>query len=289
MGIFLTLVGIAVIAVGLLDMFHTLFHPSGKGQLSSLVLSGAWRVSKATGHRLGLAVGPAAMVAVILLWVALEGVGWALIYFPHVPGGFLYSSGINPATYPKVAEALYVSFVTLATLGFGDVVPTDLWIRLASPAEALIGFALVTAALTWFTQLYPPLSRRRTLALQLKWLAETGYAEAIRAVDGVTASRVLDTLAAEIGKVRVDFAQHTETYYFQEPDPDLSLAWQLPYALQLRDTAQDSRDAAVRLSADQLSLALEQLAATLKDNFLSTGQHSAEVFAAYAADQSPRT
>lgn len=40
-----------------------------------------------------------------------------------------------------------------------------------------------------------------------------------------------------------------------------------------------------------LSLALDQLAATLKDNFLSTGQHSAEVFAAYAADhgQSPRT
>lgn len=139
MGIFLTVVGVAVIAVGLVDMFHTLLHPSGKGYLSSLVLSAVWRVSKATGHRLGSAVGPAAMVAVILLWVALEGVGWALIYFPDVPGGFMYSSGINPSAYPELAEALYVSFVTLATLGFGDVVPTDPWIRLASPAEALTG------------------------------------------------------------------------------------------------------------------------------------------------------
>lgn len=188
------------------------------------MLPGAWRVSKATGHRLGSAVGPAAMVAVILLWVALQGAGWALTYFPHVPGGFMYSCGINPAAYPEFAEALYVSFVTLATLGFGDVVLTDLWIRLASPAEALTGFALLAAALTWFTQLYPPLSRRRTLALQLKGLTETGYAEAITAVDGVAASRVLDTLAAWIGKVRVDFTQHTEAFYFQEQDPDLSLA-----------------------------------------------------------------
>ncbi len=181
--------------------------------------------------------------------------------------------------------------MTLATLGFGDVVPTDPWIRLASPAEALTGFALVTAALTWFSQLYPPLSRRRTLALQLKRLAETGYAEAITAVDGVTASRVLDTLTVEVGKVRVDFTQHTEAFYLQEQDPDLSLARQLPYALQLRDAAQDSRDPAMCSSASQLSLALEQLAATLKDNFLSTGQDAAQVFAAYAADhgQSPRT
>lgn len=169
------------------------------------MLSAVWKVSKAAGHRAGSAVGPAAMVAVILLWVASQGVGWALVWYPHVPGGFMYSSGVDPANYPDAVEALYVSFVTLSTLGYGDVVATDPWIRAASPFEALTGFALLTAALTWFTQIYPPLSRRRALALELKGLADAGYAEAIGELDAATASRVLDTLTADVKKVSVDF------------------------------------------------------------------------------------
>ncbi len=291
MGVFLTVLGIVVIVAGLMDMFHTLLHPSGQGRLSRLVLSAVWKVSKAAGHRAGSAVGPAAMVAVILLWVASQGVGWALVWYPHVPGGFMYSSGVDPANYPDAVEALYVSFVTLSTLGYGDVVATDPWIRAASPFEALTGFALLTAALTWFTQIYPPLSRRRALALELKGLADAGYAEAIGELDAATASRVLDTLTADVKKVSVDFTQHTEGFYFQESDPDLSLARQLPYALRLVDAAMARPEAAARLSAQRLSSALEQLGSEIKEDFVGTGENPGEVFAAYAGEhgQSPRT
>src|SRR5690606_25494602 len=157
--------------------FHTLLHPTGQGRLTGWVLSGAWRLSRVTGHRAGSAVGPAAMVAVILLWVALQVIGWAMVYLPHVPDGFAYGAGIDPADYPRVMEAVYVSAVTLTTVGYGDVVATDPWIRALSPLEALTGFALLTAGLTWFSQIYPPLSRRRALALELKGLADTGYAD----------------------------------------------------------------------------------------------------------------
>mgnify|MGYP002712886353 FL=1 len=183
MDVLLTALGIVVIVAGLMDMFHTLLHPSGQGRLSRLVLSTVWKVSKATGHRAGSAVGPAAMVAVVLLWVVLQAAGWALIYYPHVPGGFMYSSGIDAAAYPDAVEAVYVSVVTLSTLGYGDVVATDSWIRVAAPFEALTGFALLTAALTWFTQIYPPLMRRRALALEIKGLADADYAETIEEVE----------------------------------------------------------------------------------------------------------
>ena len=289
MGVFLTILGIVVIVVGLLDMFHTLLHPSGQGRLSQLVLSAVWKVSKATGHRAGSAVGPAAMVAVIALWVASQGVGWALVWYPHVPGGYMYSSGVNPANYPDFVEALYVSFVTLSTLGYGDVVATDPWIRAVSPFEALTGFALLTAALTWFTQIYPPLSRRRALALELKGLADAGYAEAIGELNAATVSRILDTLEGNVGKVSVDFTQHTEGFYFQESNPDLSLARQLPYALRLADAATARPEAAVRLSAQRLSAALEQLGSEIKDDFVGTGEHPGEVFAAYAAEHGQNT
>ncbi|AGF71300.1 potassium channel family protein [Corynebacterium halotolerans] len=291
MTVVFTVAGIALIAVGLWDIFHTLLHPSGKGRFSQGIFIGMWKISKATGHRVGSGVGPATMVVVIVLWLALQTGGWALIYYPHIPGGFVYSSGINAAAYPDVVEAFYISLLTLGTLGYGDMVATDPWLRLASPFEALTGFALITAALTWFIQVYPPLSRRRTLALELKDLGDVVYDESIRDVDPLATARVLDTLTAEVEKVRVDFTQHTEGFYFLEPDPDLSLARQLSYALRIRDAALDVDHPEVLLSAQRLARALEQLADKLRGDFLRSGETPEEIFAAFAAEhrQTPRT
>ena len=57
-----------------------------------------------------------------------------------------------------------------------------------APLEALTGFVLLTTALAWFAQIYPPLSRRRALALQLhSWRMRATVAD----VDAVTLPRVL--------------------------------------------------------------------------------------------------
>lgn len=247
-------------------------------------MSGVWTVSKLTGHRFGSTVGPAAMVTAVVLWVALQGLGWALVYVPHIPGGFVYSSGVDPAQYNDFVEALHVSFVTLATLGFGDVVATDPWVRMATPLEALTGFALLTAALTWFSQVYQPLSRRRALALELKGLTDTGYAHAMAGLDPVAVSRTLETLASEIGKARIDLTQHTESYYFQEEDTDLSLARHLPYALVLCDAAATSAAPGLRACAGVLSSSLDRLAAKLREDFVDADEDLHETFRAYAAD-----
>ncbi|GAA1767023.1 potassium channel family protein [Kocuria aegyptia] len=284
MDVLMTLLGIAVVLLGLWDMYHSLLHPSGTGALGGRVQAAVWRMSKRTGHRFGSAVGPGSMITVVVLWVLLQGVGWALVYLPHVPAGFTYSPGVDPGDYPDVVGALYISLVTLATLGFGDVVATDPWIRLATPLEALTGFALLTAALTWFTQIYPPLSRRRALALQLKSFADVGYADGIGEEDPSASALALDALTAEVLRARVDLTQHSETYYFQEEDPDLSLARHLPYALVLRDRAAQADSVQLRRSAQRLDLALEQLGLKLREDFLHTGQAPGEIFAAYAAD-----
>lgn len=284
MNIVLTIAGIVVIVIGLRDMFHMLLHPRGKGALSQLVFSGVWKTSKTLGHRFGSGVGPAAMVAVIVMWVMLQAVGWTLIYYPHIPGGFSYSSGIDEAAYPDAVEALYVSLLTLGTLGYGDVVATAPWIRMVAPLEALTGFALITAALTWFTQVYPPLLRRRALALKLKGLADVDYLESIGELEVGVVCRVLDALTSELGKVQVDFAQHTEGFYFLEPDPDLSLPHQLPYALQVRDATLESERPGVRFSAQRLATALEQLGSKLDDGFLHTGGSVEGIISAYASE-----
>ncbi|QGU05797.1 potassium channel family protein [Corynebacterium comes] len=285
MTVALTMAGFLVVALGLWDMFRSLLRPEGQGTLSGLVFSGVWEASKVIGHRFGSAVGPASMLIVILLWVLLQGIGWTLIYLPYTPEGFSYSSGIDPAKYPALAEAFYISLVTLSTLGFGDIVPADPWVRLVLPLEALTGFALLTAALTWFSQVHPPLSRRRALAMELKGMNDAGYARAIPGMEPSEVARVLDNVTGQVRHVCIDFFHYSETYYFQEGNDPVSLARQLPYVLELRDAARASQAPELRMSARRLSGAMEELSAELARNFVSGSREDpASTFAAYAAD-----
>ncbi|GAA4913787.1 hypothetical protein GCM10025777_50150 [Membranihabitans marinus] len=278
----ITLVGILLIMVGLRDMFHQLLHPPSHGSLSRGVFSVVWRMSRVMKHRLGTAVGPGAMVLVIVLWVLLQVFGWALVYLPHVPEDFSYSDA-DPTRYPDFADALYVSLVTLATLGFGDVVAVDPVLRLVTPLQGLTGFALLTASLTWFIQIYPPLSRRRALAMSLNGMKHSRFAQRLADLQPAVAAVALEQLTRDIAQSCIDFNQYGETYYFREQHADLSLARYLPYTLEIRAAAGASTSPDVQLSGERFGFALQKLSEKLSHEFLS-GNTPQEVFAAYAAD-----
>lgn len=94
----------------------------------------------------------------------------------------------------------------------------------------------------------------------------------------------LDVLTADICKVQVDFVQYAEGFYFQEENPDLSLPRQLGYAWQLSQAALVSDDPSVRVGAQRLALALDNLAGTLKDALPDAYVTTGDVLAAYAAE-----
>jgi voltage-gated potassium channel Kch len=282
MGVLVSLAGLAVVLAALDDMFRALLYPRGSGMISRAVMRGIWTVSRASGHRFGSAVGPLGMVAVVVLWAVLLGAGWALIYAPHVPQGFSYSSGIAPEQGGRSVESVYIAYMTLSTLGLGDVVPAAPWLRLVTTLEALTGFALITTAMTWFLQIYPPLSRRRSLGLRLATLGDAELAEAVETLDASYVATVLDALTAQLTNVQVDLEQHSESYFFHEDSPRRSLARQLPIALALRDAATASPAPELRLSGRALAAALDQLAAALR-RLVRQGEGTDEVFRAYAA------
>lgn len=282
-----SVVGVALIVFVLLDVFHTLMHPGGTGYLSPWVLAGIWRLSRATGHRVPSVVGPAALVTVILLWVLLQGLGWGSIYYPHVPADFTYSDGIDPDSLPAFLEALYFSFVTLATLGFGDMVPSESWIRWVTPFQALTGFALLTGALTWFNQMHPPLLRRRALAQKLSRLAEVDFGGRIPDLPTEPVCAQLSAVTDGVEQVRIDFVQHSEGFYFREQFADLSLPRQLAGAVRLSDSGPVRSPVAVELARRQLSVALERLAVTLDQQFLHHGGSPEQVFSAYLREHHP--
>ncbi|MFE3439005.1 potassium channel family protein, partial [Streptomyces sindenensis] len=283
-GLLISAAGAGLILVALRDVFHTLWHPVGRGSLSALVMSGVWRCRRRSGGqgRLAVAAGPAALVVVIAVWTSLVVAGGALVYAPHMPEDFSFAPGLAPSRREPLLDGLYLSLVTVATLGFGDIVPAEGWLRIAAPLQGLLGFALLTAAVSWVGQVYPALTRRRALALRL--VAIRRSLESGRPTDTTFTAVLLENLAAEVIRVRVDLSLRAETYYFHDGDGGPTMAALSSYAADLALAGQRSGAADVRTSATMLATALEEFASVLEERFLKTSGGPMEVFAAYAHD-----
>jgi hypothetical protein len=282
----LTVLGAAIVVYGLSDIFLTLVHPHARGRLTRGIVAGIWRATSRGGRRVRAASGPLAAISVVLAWAAIQAIGWAFIYLPHVPDGFSYSEGIDPDLYADALEALYFSLVSLSTLGFGEVVPIDPFVRLLAPVQAVTGFALLTGGATWLLQLFPTLARRRSTALHLTLLGRAHYPQQLADVDPNTAAAVLHAIAERITSVRVDLSQSPESYYFREGEAPTSLGHALPVAQALAEAAARSAQTGVRLSGAVLDESLEDLGACLRENFGAAGESRADVMESFARDHS---
>ncbi|MGW6788468.1 potassium channel family protein [Streptomyces chartreusis] len=279
-----SLVGAGLVMVSLRDLFHTLWHPTRHGGLSRLVMTVLWRLARHLRARrrvVGL-VGPLAMVTVVGMWTGTVIIGWAVVYWPHMPEAFSFSPGSKAAQEPALLDSLYLSLVTVATLGLGDIAPGEGWLRLISPLEALVGFALLTATVSWVLEIYPALTRRRVLAIRLALLRDAD--PQTEHLDSTTGALLLESLATEVVRVRIDFTQYAEAYYFHDGDDHSSLAAMVGFASALAQRGHTARRPEVRLAGDLLAGALADLAAILDQRFLHTGGPPEQVFAAYATD-----
>jgi hypothetical protein len=277
----------AVMAVAALrDIFHTIWHPSGRSGPSRRLMEVMWRVTR-RGRRqrwLGHFSGPLAMGLVALAWLVLLQVGFALVYWPHLPEAFVYGSGLDPAERAGFTDAMYLSAVTLATLGFGDIVPTETWLRVVVPTEALVGFALISAAVSWVLQVYPALTRRRSLAVRLAQLRRAPTLDLVRASPSPVATTLLLEVADRLAGLRADLTQYSETYYFRDHDDEASLPTMFGVALDLAEEARSSPDPDVRYAGSLLDVAVEDYLSVVDGHFLEVGGSVREISAAYAGD-----
>lgn len=253
---------------GARDIFETLFHPEGRSTLGRLTVRTVWRISRRTlGRRRDwfTVTGPLGLVAVISAWASLLVIGWALIYLPHLPESFHFGGRVEGG---RLVDALNISLVTLTTVGFGDVTPTDAWLRLVTPIEALLGFGLLTASISWLLLIYPALSRRRSLAYEIALLrqaAEKGVG--LEELEPNGAESVLAELTSRLVAVERDFVSLPVSYYFPESDARFALAAEAPYLLSLSQHFSNHESTGLRLRATLLGEAVDDFAATVAKLF----------------------
>ena len=125
-------IGVLIIGLGCHDVFHTLFHPGGRGTIDDVLSRRLWRVlrffSKRWPRMLPLA-GPVIFVCIISVWALLIVFGFALVYAPSIRTGFVLAPGIDLSRHGTFMDAFNVSLGALITL-VGDINANSKLIRL---------------------------------------------------------------------------------------------------------------------------------------------------------------
>jgi hypothetical protein len=271
--------GALAVAAVLVDIFHTLANPGRQGWLSRFVHRTTWVLSRRSAWS-----GPLSMLGVISIWGAVMVLGWALVYWPHMPQGFTFPEGSTATHDPTFVDALYLSLVTISTLGFGDVHPATDWLRIVNPLEALFGFALLTVVVTWVLQVYPALSRRRELALRLSSLQRAGTLDVLPDLSPAAAVILINGLAADITRAQVDMSDYAESYYFRENNKDAALPAMIGFAVDLGNLASASPHPDVHHCGNVLLNSLADFSDMLAARFLRSHEPSTDFMSAYARD-----
>ena len=260
-----TCLGIMLVTVVALDVFDALFHHRGAGMLSGRVMRAIWRGFRRAGERrraLLAVAGPCALVGVVAVWLLLLVTGWALVLWPHIGSSFRFDPGAASGE-PSLVDAVYVSLVTLATLGFGDITPSAGWLKVILPLEALIGLGLLTATVSWLLSIHPALSRRRSLAYEISLLRRAETDLQVSALDDPGGESTLAELTSRLVAVERDLTALPIAYFFAELDDRFSLPVAMPYLLDLAARGASPEFApGVRLRAAMLTEAIDDFAAT---------------------------
>jgi hypothetical protein len=281
-------VGAALILIALRDVFDVLFNETGRAVLAHLVTRSVWRPIRwlaARRPRSFALAGPFALLAVIGTWAVLLIVGWALIYAPHMPESFNLTSEVDSSG--AFVDSLYLSLVTLATVGFGDITPDTALLRVLTPLEALLGLALVTASISWLLSIYPVLSRRRSLAYEVNLLTHSQEVVGTKLLDlePASAEGIYSELTTRLVAVERDMATFPVAYYFVTIDERFSLPATLPSLLDLAERGTDeSVSPRVRLRATMLLEAIDDFLHTVSSFHGMEEGSTRELLEAYARD-----
>jgi hypothetical protein len=201
MSIVAGVVGVLLIAIVLWDAFETIVLPrrvTRQFRLTRGFYRAMWLPWSAVARRIRPGnqretllsyFGPLSLLLLVGVWAVALIVGFALVQ--RALGSQLAVAGGSPA---GLGIDLYMSGTTFFTLGLGDVTPQTGWARLATVAEAGLGFAFLALVVSYLPGLNGAFSRREVSVSLLDERAgspPTAF-ELLRRCDGDTRAVVVE-------------------------------------------------------------------------------------------------
>lgn len=174
--------GAILLLVVLWDAFETMVLPRSMGnglRLTRFFFRGTWLVWRFLATRLSYqnpvrqamlgVYGPLSLILLITLWSNLLILGFGLLLF-GVGSSEATRLGVEAGGF---GDYLYLSGVTLFTLGYGDETPGVPLTKALCVLEAGVGFGLLAMVIGYLPALYQTFARRETMVLRL--YARTGH------------------------------------------------------------------------------------------------------------------
>jgi hypothetical protein len=286
----LTVIGFAIIAIPIVDIFQTLFHPAGRGTLSDWTAHIIWKIfRKIAKLRRGVLTfaGPTAILTIIVKWAGLTILGFSFIYWAHIQNDFSFSQQMDRASHVTFWGAFDYSLSALITQTEGFY-PKSIWLHFISGIEAIIGFGLLTASVSWLLSIYPVLEAQRSVAHRATLLHEAEKQTGLDLLEDKTGqvSSWLLALAGDLAGLRNQMSQFPIVYYFNVGEKPTAIAGILPYLAELADRAVNTSNApAFRLAGTTLGGAVKDFANLLAELFLHMPENNeAEILLAYARE-----
>lgn len=163
------ILGVVLVLAVLADLVNTLVTTQtaqGRWWLTNRVYTVAWKVIRRIARsldegrareRLLGTFAPVSVLALLAVWVVQQVVGFGLIWWGI--------GGVDGAADPF--DAIYYSGVVYFTLGFGELVPTEIVPRLGALAEAFAGVLTTALVIGYLPALYAAYSERERKLMTL--------------------------------------------------------------------------------------------------------------------------
>ena len=163
--------GILLVAVTFYDLFESVLLPRpaiGRLRIANTTIVWSWRAWRAVGTKFK-SIGnreaalslfaPAMAVGLLAIWAVSMVLGFGLILW-----------SLRHSVHPiptNVGDSLYLSAISLFTLGFGDIVPVSAAARIVVLLEAATGLGLIALVISLLFSLFSSVQRREALVVTL--------------------------------------------------------------------------------------------------------------------------
>lgn len=202
--------GILVLVFVMHDVVKTTLGQHG-GFLTTWLTATLWRaatrLSRYGRHTMLYVGGIAAVALIVVFWMGLVWLGWALI-FSGAREAVVGPEGW-PASFGERIQYAGYAIVTLGTPG-GQEPTSNLW-RAATVLAAANGFSVLTLGIAYLTPLISAATEKRQLALYISSLGESADEILVRAFDGEGCGS-LESHLEQLAPMLVLLAQRYQTY-----------------------------------------------------------------------------